>query len=80
MAKKLSVSQSFHPPAEADWHRMISEAAYYCAERRGFDDGHALEDWLAAEEQVKEAMLNSEAAAPAPPNSRPPPARPPTVL
>jgi hypothetical protein len=32
--------------------RMIAEAAYYRAERRGFDPGHDLEDWLAAESEV----------------------------
>ena len=31
---------------------MIAEAAYYCAERRGFAPGHDLDDWLAAEVQV----------------------------
>ena len=25
--------------------RMIAEAAYFCAERRGFDDGDAVRDW-----------------------------------
>jgi Protein of unknown function (DUF2934) len=54
--KKTKKSPSFHPPAEPDWHRMISEAAYYCAERRGFEQGHALEDWLAAEDQVRAAI------------------------
>ena len=48
---------SFYPPTEAEWHRMISEAEYFRAERRGFADGHAVEDWLAAEEAVKEALL-----------------------
>jgi hypothetical protein len=28
---------------------MIAEAAYYLAERRGFEAGHELEDCLAAE-------------------------------
>ena len=32
--------------------RRIAEAAYYRAERRGFDPGHDLEDWLAAEADV----------------------------
>ena len=31
---------------------MISRAAYYLAERRGFDPGHELEDWLAAESEI----------------------------
>jgi hypothetical protein len=32
--------------------RMIAEAAYFQAERRGFTPGCELEDWLAAEAQV----------------------------
>ena len=31
---------------------MIREAAYLLAERRGFDPGRELEDWLAAERQI----------------------------
>jgi hypothetical protein len=32
---------------------MIAEAAYYLAERRGFEPGHELEDWLAAEGMIR---------------------------
>lgn len=35
---------------------MIATAAYYCAERRQFEPGHELEDWLTAERQVKETL------------------------
>jgi hypothetical protein len=31
---------------------MIAEAAYYRAEARGFESGHELEDWLAAEREI----------------------------
>jgi hypothetical protein len=31
---------------------MVAEAAYFCAERRGFEPGHEIEDWLAAESQI----------------------------
>jgi hypothetical protein len=30
----------------------IAEAAYWRAEQRGFESGHELDDWLAAERQV----------------------------
>ena len=33
-------------------HQMIAEAAYFRAQRRGFEPGHDLEDWLAAESEV----------------------------
>ena len=33
-------------------HRMISEAAYFNAEKRGFQDGDETLDWLEAEKDV----------------------------
>ncbi len=44
---------------------MIAEAAYYLAQKRGFLGGHALDDWLAAEQQIRLAIsphLKSEAS------------------
>lgn len=35
---------------------MIAETAYYLAEKRGFLDGHCLDDWLAAEQQVRRVI------------------------
>ncbi len=42
------------PPRKApeDRHAMIAKAAYFRAERRNFQSGHELEDWLAAEREV----------------------------
>jgi hypothetical protein len=37
-------------------HRLISEAAYYRAEQRGFIEGFELEDWLAAEAEIDSRM------------------------
>ena len=34
-------------------HAMTAEAAYYLAERRGFQPGHELEDWVAAEGEIQ---------------------------
>jgi hypothetical protein len=36
---------------------MIAQAAYYRAERRGFEPGHEAEDWLAAESEVDTALM-----------------------
>jgi hypothetical protein len=47
---------SFDPPQQPDWHRMIAEAAYYRAQSRGFVGDQRLEDWLAAEQQVKQQL------------------------
>jgi len=35
---------------------MVAEAAYYRAQRRGFEPGHALEDWLQAEIEVERTL------------------------
>ena len=35
---------------------MIAEAAYFFAERRGFEPGYELNDWLAAEDQIDAAL------------------------
>ncbi len=42
-ARKVSANQR---------RQMIAEAAYFRAERRGFDDGDPIEDWTAAEAEV----------------------------
>jgi hypothetical protein len=40
-------------------HAMITEAAYYRAQRRGFAPGHELDDWLAAEIEIDEVLVNA---------------------
>lgn len=42
---------------------MICEAAYYIAEHRGFEPGHDMDDWLAAEREI-DAALGSFASRP----------------
>ena len=54
--QKAEVKSTFEKPAEADWHRMISETAYYRAERRGFAAGYEHEDWVWAEEEVRKIL------------------------
>ena len=51
-----SPPRSFDPPQEPDWHRAIAEAAYYLAQKRGFTGEQALEDWLTAEQQIRQVM------------------------
>ena len=57
MAKKTTVSGTEHVEA------LIAEAAYYKAEQRGFVPGYAMEDWLAAEREIRTALTT--------PSSRP---------
>ena len=44
--------------------RMIAEAAYFLAQRRGFRGGNPVEDWLAAEAQVARALAALQDAGP----------------
>jgi hypothetical protein len=37
-------------------HTLIAEAAYFRAQRRDFEPGHELEDWLAAEAQIDQLL------------------------
>lgn len=70
----MTKSSSFHKPMEPDWHRMISEAAFFLAEKRGFEPGRALDDWLEAERTVKELLSGRQNEA-----SENPPAQKPTL-
>ena len=47
--------------AGEDGQRLIAEAAYFRAERRGFVPGQELEDWLAAEIEVDALFGDDEA-------------------
>ncbi len=38
---------------------MIREAAYYLAERRGFAQGDALQDWIVAEMEIDERLAGA---------------------
>ncbi len=45
-----------------DYYQMVSEAAYYLAEKRDFADGHEMEDWMAAEAEIQALQKNEEVA------------------
>jgi hypothetical protein len=51
-AQKTSATQSIQAIQEEEKHRLIEEAAYFIAERRGFQGDLGLEDWLQAEKEV----------------------------
>lgn len=46
----------------ADHQVEVALVAYFIAERRGFEPGHALDDWLAAEAQIAAAEQPSSRA------------------
>ena len=50
------VQQADERPARDEVERMIAEAAYYISAQRGFEPGHELDDWLAAEAQVLDRL------------------------
>jgi len=49
-AKPQAVPQA-RPVRDLD--KLIAEEAYYRAQSRGFEPGHELEDWIAAEKEVR---------------------------
>jgi hypothetical protein len=49
-------SSAFIEPDER--HALVSECAYHRARERGFDPGHDLDDWLAAEAEIDAALAN----------------------
>jgi Protein of unknown function (DUF2934) len=44
--------------ASAERRALIAKAAYFRAERRAFQAGHELEDWLAAEVEIDQLRAN----------------------
>lgn len=49
------------PSSEETLRAMISEAAYYRAEKRGFAPGMEADDWLQAETEILARMRAGEA-------------------
>jgi hypothetical protein len=56
-----SVDGSAHALFDTDLrHRMISEAAFHLYTQRGYADGYDLDDWLQAEAQIDDLLMNPE--------------------
>ena len=51
---------SQHKVARDERHQMIAEAAYFKAERRGFNGGDAVRDWCEAEAEIDAHLLQRE--------------------
>lgn len=53
-ANKISVTDDSaqHEPADANIVTRIAVSAYYKAEARGYEPGHEIQDWLAAEAEI----------------------------
>lgn len=52
-SQQASAEHTAQPDGEGGHEEAIRLAAYACYEARGRTDGHALDDWLAAKEQVE---------------------------
>ena len=42
--------------SDEELHQLIAQAAYRLAQQRSFSPGHELDDWLAAEAEVKQSL------------------------
>ena len=59
ISKSSASSPAGHAGVDAQTrYRMIAEAAYLRAERRGFSGGDPEQDWVEAEREVDEALLH----------------------
>jgi len=62
-AVSISLTETKHPvtaePTAEERRELIATAAYYLAEKRGFEAGHEMEDWLAAEASLADASVSS---------------------
>jgi hypothetical protein len=62
--KVQPINQDAAAPTQAEipddeTRKRVAETAYYRAQQRGFSPGYELEDWLAAEAQVKTGLDRS---------------------
>lgn len=57
-AKRVASGRNPSPPrVDSDIrHAMIAQAAYFRAERRGFEDGSQLDDWFEAEREISRIL------------------------
>ena len=65
LAKVQAVSErevvQIREPDADEIRRMIAEAAYYRAERRGFTPGQEEQDWCEAEREVRDSLRATQA-------------------
>ena len=59
-AKAATPFTQFVDPERRD--ALIAEAAYFRAEKRGFQPGHETEDWLDAEAEIDARLMKPESA------------------
>jgi hypothetical protein len=55
-AKAATMTTARADASAGEIRQLIEQAAYYKAEQRGFAPGHELEDWIAAEAEVRRRL------------------------
>ena len=58
-AKEITPIPNLTEVSSEEKRHLISEAAYFRAERRGFAPGYELEDWLLAETEIDRLLGNA---------------------
>lgn len=58
-APKASAEKPSPPMSHEELQRLVAEAAYFRAQRRGFEPGYELQDWVEAEAEVKRLIGRS---------------------
>ena len=58
VSKKPTKGNGASPITPEQRYRMICDAAYFRAERRGFIGGNSAEDWTAAESEIDSLLLS----------------------
>ena len=57
--RKASAQKPSPSVSGEELQRLVAEAAYYRAQRRGFEPGYELQDWVEAEAEVKRLIGRS---------------------
>lgn len=57
--RNVSDAPTHRPVSAAERARMVAEAAYYRAQRRGFANGDPVRDWAEAEAEIDALLLHS---------------------
>ena len=60
VSKNATKGNGASPITPEQRYRMICDAAYFRAERRGFIGGNSAEDWTAAESEIDSLLLSIE--------------------
>jgi len=56
--QKLTPAQNAAPAPDDAMRHRIAEAAYYRAEKRGFQPGYEIEDWVKAEAEIDSRLAS----------------------